>query len=147
MAMAVLLVTGSALAQGPKGHMGGDFFGGGHMVEFMSDYLELTDAQRAQVKTILDQEHQNIKPLMEQMRQAHEQMHQLATASTFDEAKVRALAGQQSQVVTELMVRRAKIESQLVQILTPEQKAKMETLHAKHMQRMQEHAGEQPPAE
>ena len=50
----------------------------------------------------------------------------------FDEAKVRAAASQQSQTMTDLIVEKARIHSQLFQILTPEQKTKMTKLMDKH---------------
>jgi len=113
----------------------------------MADYLDLTDAQRAQAKSIMEKEHATLKPLLEQLGQAHEQLFQLSTGGAFDEAKARAIAAQQSQTITDLIVQKARVESELVQILTPEQKTKMEQLHAKHLQRMQQHMDEQPPAE
>jgi protein CpxP len=149
-ALSLMLVAGTALAQGPHGgpHMGGgDFLFGGHFMNFMADYLDLTDAQRTHAKAIMDKEKATAKPVMDQLRQAHEQLYQLATAPTFDEAKTRALAAQQSQAITELIVQRTRVESELVQILTPEQRTKMEQMHAKHLQHMQEHMNEQPPAD
>ena len=49
---AALLLAGVALAQHGPGHEFG--FGGGHMLEFFSDYLDLTSAQRDQVKAIME---------------------------------------------------------------------------------------------
>ena len=43
--------------------------GRGHMMGFFAKSLNLTDDQKAQMKTILQKEHASIKPLMQQMRQ------------------------------------------------------------------------------
>jgi Spy/CpxP family protein refolding chaperone len=41
--------------------------------------------------------------------------------------------------MTELMVQRARIKSELVQVLTPEQKTKMESFEARQQARFQSH--------
>ena len=64
--------------------------------------LDLTDAQQAQVKAIMAKEKPTFKPLMLQMAQGHAQLRDLVIISGFDEAKVRELAAQQSQTMTEL---------------------------------------------
>ena len=107
-----------------------------HMLTFMTDYLDLTDAQQVQVKDILAKEKPAMQPLMEQMRQAHQQLMQLETSSTFDEGKVRALAAQHTQAATELLVQRARVHNEIFQLLTPEQKAKAIKLMNRHMQHM-----------
>jgi protein CpxP len=120
---------------GPGRHGAG--FGG--MLGFFGDYLDLTDAQRTQMKAILAKEKPTIQPLIEQLAQGHQQMRQLEEATTFDEAKVRTLATQQSQTATELMVQKARIKSELVQVLTADQKAKLATFEARKQARLQKH--------
>lgn len=138
--LAVFLVAtvafGQTVVKASQGRHGG---GMGRMLGFNADYLDLTDAQRAQMKDILTKEKPTIQPLMQQLAQGHQQMHQLESADTFDEAKVRALATQQSQTMTELMVQKARIKSELVQLLTADQKAKMAKLEARQQARFQRH--------
>lgn len=105
----------------------------------MGDYLELTDAQRTQMKSIIAKEKGTMRPLMQQLAQGNQQMRQLEEASTFDEAKVRTLATQQSQTLTELMVQKARIKSEMVQVLTPDQKTKLTAFEAKRLARFQRH--------
>ena len=90
--------------------------------------LDLTDAQQAQVKAIMAKEKPTFQPLMLQMAQGHQQLQQLVMSSGFDEAKVRELASQQTQTMTELTVQRARVESEMLQVLTPDQKTKLTTL-------------------
>ena len=123
-------------AQG-AGHRGGGF--GGHMLGFYTDYLDLTDAQQAQMKDILAKEKPAIRPLMQQLAQGHQQMKQFEQAGAFDEAKVRAIASQQTQTMTELMVQKARIKSELMAVLTPEQKDKMAQHEARRAARFQKH--------
>ncbi len=123
-------------AQG-AGHRGGGF--GGHMLGFYADYLDLTDAQQAQMKDIVAKEKPAIRPLMQQLAQGHQQMKQFEQAGAFDEAKVRAIASQQTQAMTELMVQKARIKSELMAVLTPEQKDKMAKHEARRAARFQKH--------
>ena len=109
------------------------------MLGFYADYLDLTDTQQAQVKDILAKEKPSIRPLIQQLEQAHQQMNQLEQAGTFDEAKVRAVANQQSQTMTELLVQKARIKSELMTVLTQEQKDKIVKMEARHAARVQKH--------
>jgi periplasmic protein CpxP/Spy len=134
---AVILAVAVALAQGMRGHGGPGGFE--HMLGFYSDYLDLSSAQQDQIKAIMQKEKPALAPLMQQMKQFHSQMNQLGQSGTFDEAKVRALATQQSQTMIELAVQHARIQSEMLQVLTPDQKTKFTQLQAKHEQHMQQH--------
>jgi|SRR5215467_7853608 len=116
----------------------GDMFSG-HMMHFFSDYLDLTDAQQAQVKQILDREKPNMKPMFQQMMQSHKDMQSVVQAATFDEAKARTVATAQAQNMIEMEVQKARVESELYQVLTPDQKTKMNEYMAKREQRMMQH--------
>ena len=143
-AAAVLL--GTALAQSqtaadapaPKPiHAHGDWgMERGHM-GFFAKSLNLTDEQKAQMKTIMQKEHASMKPLMQQMRQTHEALRQYEQG-TFDEAKVRALAAQQAQAHVEMTVAQTRIHNEMFQLLTPEQQTQLKTMQARHEARMQE---------
>jgi Spy/CpxP family protein refolding chaperone len=139
--MASLAFGQSAVRPAGFGHHGGGF---GGMLGMMGDYLDLTDAQRTQMKAILAKDKPAIRPLMQQLAQGRQQMHQLESASTFDETKVRTLATQQSQTMTDLMVQRARINSELMQVLTADQKTKLAAFEAKRQARFQHHFGKAP---
>jgi periplasmic protein CpxP/Spy len=116
---------------------------GGRMLAFFSDYLDLTDAQKAQAKEILAKEKPALQPLFQQLAQGHHQMRQLEENGNFDETQVRTLATQQSQTMTELLVQKARIESELLQILTPDQKTKFKAFMDKREKRFAEHMQEE----
>jgi Spy/CpxP family protein refolding chaperone len=125
-------------------HMRGDgmFAGpefGGHMLGYFTRKLDLTDAQQAQVKDIIAKEKPAFRPLMLQMAQNHQQMRQLVMSNGFDEAKVRELASQQTQTMTELTVQRVRVASELYQVLTPDQKTKLTAIINQHEQRFMNH--------
>jgi len=138
---AVLLAAAAAIAQGRHGHggPGGDFR---HMLK----QLDLTSAQHDQVKAIWAKEKPTLQPLMQQMRQNHSAMSALEASGSFDEAKTRALATQNSQTMIELQVEHARIKSEIVQILTADQKAKLAQIKANREARMSKHAPP-PPAD
>src|SRR5215831_12320266 len=141
------VAVGQTVVKAAQGRHGGEGMGfGGPMFGFYADYLDLTDAQRTQMKDILTKEKPTIQPLMQQLAQGRQQMRQLESADKFDEGQVRALATQQSQTMVELMVQKARIKSELVQLLTPDQKAKMAKLEARRQERFQRHLQPQAPA-
>jgi len=118
---------------------------GEHMIGFFADYLNLSDAQQAQMKAVLEKERPAMKPLFQQSRQIDQQLRQYAEG-TYDEAKVRALATQKAQVEAELTVQRTRIHNELFQLLTADQQAKMKEFQARREARMQKHMHEAPPA-
>jgi Spy/CpxP family protein refolding chaperone len=135
--LALAVVAAIAVSQTVRGaHMHGDRMFGGPMLGFYVRKLDLTDAQQAQVKAIMAKEKPTLQPLMEQMTQGHSQLRDLVLSGSFDEAKAREMASQQTQTMTELTVQHARIASEMVQILTPEQRTKLTTLISQHEQRM-----------
>ena len=104
---------------------------GGHMMGFFSRELDLTDAQKAQMKTILEKEHPTMKPLFQQSHQMDLQLRQFAQGN-YDEAKVRALATQKAQVEAEMTVQKTRIHNELYQLLTPDQQAKLKDIETRH---------------
>ena len=116
---------------GMGGHMG-------HMLEFFTDYLNLSDAQQAQIKATLQKEHGTIQPLVQQLHQTEAQLKQYELGA-YDEGKVRALATQQAQTQIELTVQKTRIHSELFQLLTPEQQTKMKEFESNREARRHKH--------
>ena len=140
--LAIALVTGIAIAQPHGGpHGGGDFFGGG-MLGYFSDYLDLTDAQQAQIKQIIAKEKPALEPLFKQEMQTHQQMMQLIQSGTFDEAKAQTIATQGAQVHSQLEVQHARIANEAYQVLTADQKTKLAQYISKREQRFEQHMQE-----
>jgi Spy/CpxP family protein refolding chaperone len=134
--LVLTVVAAIAVAQGMRrGHMRGAGMFGGPMLGYYIHKLDLSDAQQAQVKAIMAREKPAIQPLMLQMAQGHAQLREQVMNGNFDEAKVRELASQQSQAMTELIVQYARTGSEMVQVLTPEQKTKLAALMSAREQR------------
>jgi periplasmic protein CpxP/Spy len=142
-AAVLTLGAGIALAQGaaagPMHHHHGDMGG----FEQMLHQLNLTDDQKAQVKQIFQAEKPTMKPLKQQEHAAHQQMIQLVTSGSFETAKAAAIAQQESQTHMQIEVEHAKMASQIYQLLSSDQKAKVAELITQHEQRMQQHMQKQ----
>ena len=133
MAVAAGLAT-SAFAQ--HRHMG---FGrhNGWMLQHMTKQLDLTEAQQTQIKGIMADEKSKIKPLMQQLRQ-NEQAENANITGTFDENQARAFANKQAQLMTDLIVEKERMRSQVYAVLTPEQRQKALQLMQERQQHRQE---------
>ncbi len=131
---AVLLAVAAAIAQGRHG-----FGGPGADFHRMLKQLDLTADQHSQVKAIFEKEKPTLQPLMQQMRQNQSAIKALEASGPFDEAKTRALATQNSQTMVELQVEHARIKSEIIQILTADQKAKLAQIEANRAAHMSKH--------
>jgi periplasmic protein CpxP/Spy len=127
--------TAAVAQEGPRGPRDG--FGGAAMG---LRGLDLSDAQKAQVKQIMSAERPTLKPLMQQEKQDRQQMTALVRGGSFEEAKAMPIAAQEAQVHSQIAVERAKIEAQIYQLLTPEQKSKLAEREARRGQWAQQHA-------
>jgi periplasmic protein CpxP/Spy len=128
MALAAGLAT-SALAQRPGHH-------GGWMLKRMTKQLNLTDAQQTQIKGIMAGEKPKIQPLMQQLSQ-NQQAQNANINGTFDENQARAFAGKQAQIMTDLIVEKQRMRSEVYAVLTPEQRQKAQQLMQERQQRRQ----------
>ncbi|HEX8557512.1 MAG TPA: Spy/CpxP family protein refolding chaperone [Pyrinomonadaceae bacterium] len=146
--VAALLMTAAAFAQhagmpggGPGGHhRGGPGGPGGHggPLGHLSRELNLTDAQKAQVKQLADSFHEGARALHEQLSQTGGGPFEGLKDGPFDEAAVRAAAQARAAAHVEMEVAHAKMMSQVYALLTAEQKAKLAELRQQHEQRRAE---------
>jgi protein CpxP len=136
-----LLATGAVSQDDLRGPRGGGF--GGPRMGLHG--LELSDAQKAQVKQIMTAEKPTLKPLMQQELQNHQQMTALVRSGSFEEAKAQTIASQEAQVHAQIAVERAKIDAQVYQLLTPDQKTKLAEREAKRGQWQHQERPEPPP--
>ena len=138
---AILLIAAMvAFSQNPGGQRGG-FPGGpggpGRPHDGLGPLardLNLTDAQKAQIKKISDSFEESNKTLFDQLKALHESEADPLTAN-FDEATVRATAEARAKVDVELAVSHAKMMSQIGAVLTADQKAQLAAKRAQFGQR------------
>ena len=85
--------------------------------------LNLTDAQKEQIKQIHEGFAEQTKALRDQMRTLHESQND--PTSNFNEAVVRSAAEARAKIQVEMEVAHARMMSQVANVLTAEQRAQM----------------------
>jgi Spy/CpxP family protein refolding chaperone len=139
--LVALLAPASILAQQGRGWAGGhgcEMRRGPMGMALLLGQLDLTDAQRDQVRTVMQEHDAELQALMEKVDAARAAQHAAITATPVNEAEIRAKGADLAAAMTETAVLRARIHEQVSQILTPEQRAKAEELRAQRQKRMGE---------
>lgn len=122
---------------GKRGH--GKRGGFGHQ---FGQNLNLTDAQKEQMRQISTRYRESFKAMHEQTRTqergAHGGIYDALKDGAFDEAKVRAAAQARANARVEMDVARSRMMSEMYAVLTPEQKAQLATERQQREQKRQE---------
>ena len=103
--------------------------------------LDLTDAQREQVRTIMESHRDQQKAIGDSMQAARKALHEAIAADTFDENAVRAKAIEVGTIEADAAVLQAKIHGEVFAILTPEQVKKAKELRTGMENRMKDGRG------
>jgi Spy/CpxP family protein refolding chaperone len=146
--LGLALVAGGAFAQGPGrgrgpgGGMGGfgeGGFGAGHGMfgPMMATALGLTDAQKEQIKSIFESTRTANESTREQMKAIHEQA-QAAVKAGKSDAELQSLASSAAPLMTQLHASHLIAAKKAYQVLTPEQREKLESLRAQGRERMEQ---------
>jgi len=109
---------------GPGGPMG--------MLPMLGRAVNLTDAQKDQIKAIADAHKDEWKSIFDRQRTAREALNAAITADTVNDTLVRQKSAEVAAVEADAAVARAHAHAEVVQILTAEQKAQLKELQA-HM--------------
>jgi len=140
---AAALAAGMAVAQTPapapqpgQGSTQGKAHPRGMMRRRMMNALNLTDAQKAQAKTIFQQARQNAEPIRQQLKQNREAM--AAAVKANDTAQIQSLAAQQGTLMGQAAAIRAASSAKFYSTLTPDQQAKADQMRQRIRQRMQQ---------
>jgi protein CpxP len=115
-----------------RGMRGGGF--GGHMFES----LNLSDAQKEQIKQIAERYHESFKAQRQANRGERRGGFDALGGGTFDEAAVRAAAQARANAQVEMEVTRARMMHEMYNVLTAEQKAQLATQRQQWEQKRQE---------
>ena len=119
--------------KGEGGDRRGGFFGGR-----FAEKLNLTDAQKEQMKQIAARYRESTKALRQQERSTRSGGFDAFKGGTFDEAAVRAAAQARANARVEMEVAHARMMAEMYNILTPEQKAQLAAARQEREQKMQE---------
>jgi periplasmic protein CpxP/Spy len=100
--------------------------------------LDLTDAQREQVKAIFDSHKDEFQAIGERLKTARQAQVAAIETQPIDETAIRAKTTELSAVEADAAVLRAKVHAAVFQVLTPEQQEKAKALKAEHEKRRAE---------
>jgi protein CpxP len=99
-----------------------------HGMHRMLRHLDLSDAQRDQVFKIFHDQSPAMHERMKAVRAAHRDLEKLASAATFDRQRARAIADTEAKAIADLELLRAESMARVREVLTPEQRAKLEQM-------------------
>ena len=112
---------------GPGGPMG--------MLPMLGREMNLTDAQRDQIKAIADSHKDEWKAIVDREWTAREALNAAITADTVNDALVRQKSAEVAAVEADAAVARAHTYAEVVQILTADQKAQLKQMQARMRER------------
>jgi len=126
--------------QGRFGGPGGRFGRGGPggpmgLAPMMLGRLNLTSDQQDRVKQIMDSHKQDQQAIGTRAMAARDALESAVTSPSFDETVIRQRAADVAAVDADQAVMRARIYAEVLQILTPDQQAKLKTMQAEMQQR------------
>jgi Spy/CpxP family protein refolding chaperone len=139
--LAILITAAAAqkvVSAQADGHMGIGMMGpmGGRM-GMLARHLDLTYQQKQTIHGIMAGEKTKIAPLMVQMADAHKQIEAATDAGTLDQAQALNIIESHKEAFAQLLVEKAKTQTQIMGVLTPDQQAKLKEMKARHQERMQ----------
>ncbi|MDA1184765.1 MAG: Spy/CpxP family protein refolding chaperone [Acidobacteria bacterium] len=142
------VLAGSVMAaQGPgpggmRGHAPGGPGGaggpGGRGAGMALGALDLTEAQREQVRQLTQQHRAQTRALAERVRAAEEAQREAMEASPFNEQQVRVAAQAFAEAQTDMAVQQARLRSDIHALLTPDQQQQLERMQAEREARQNE---------
>jgi len=135
--VAGIVVLAHSQAMPGKGMHRGGWGRHGMFLRHMARELNLTDAQKAQIKSLAQAERPAIQPLVQQLAGLRKQMLTATANGAFDQEKVQAIANQQAQILAQLMVARQQLQSKIYNtVLTSDQKAKADQFRQGQLSRI-----------
>jgi protein CpxP len=136
-ALVALLATSVAYAQGPRGGgRGGRGFGPGGPGLALNE-LNLTDAQREQVREIRDRYQEQIQTLSRRLGDLAAKQRQAIETVPVNETLITSATQDMTQAQVEVAIQEARINADIWSVLTPEQQAKATTLRAERKAQME----------
>jgi protein CpxP len=118
---------------GPRGGRGF----GGPMAGLELRGVDLTDAQRQQLRTIMESHKQEFEQVGARLREAHQGLAQAVDGQTVDEATIRARSTTLAAALADEAILRAKVRAEVNGILTAEQLQKIQERKAEMQKRRQ----------
>lgn len=125
----LLLAAGGARADAQQLSLNDDN-GPGRLIDALfspiTDQLNLTQEQRAQIESIAAPEYARGGALLVRLNRVTAELDEEQSKETFDEDRVRALASQAGQAMAEMTVIKLRVKAKVTALLTPAQRAVVE---------------------
>jgi Spy/CpxP family protein refolding chaperone len=127
----------AAFPGGPDGHPGcaslaghsGPGMGGEMMPPHLRS-LNLSEAQRDKIFEIMHAQAPLMREKAKAVRKAEDELRALAAADDYSETKARTLADTAAKAISEMTLARTRVERQVIETLTPEQRKQLADLKA-----------------
>ena len=103
----------------------------------ISQALNLTDAQKAQAKTIFGQARETAKPVRDQLKGNRQAL--TAAVKSDNRSDIERLSTARGRLMGKMVAIRTEASAKFYQMLTPDQRAKADQLHAQFRERLREH--------
>lgn len=100
--------------------------------------LDLTDAQKADIKALREAAAPDMRAAMKDAFEARKQLRELTLSGKFDQARAETLAKTGADAMAKASVLKAKTDSEVLALLTPEQRQTMTERAERMKERMQE---------
>ncbi len=137
-AVVALLATSVAFAQGPRGGGRFDGRGGPGPLGLELRALNLTDAQREQVREIRERSREQMQPALQRLREASDKQRQAIAALPVNETLITSATQDMTQAQVDVAIQQARINADVWSVLTPEQQAQATTLRAERTARFEQ---------
>jgi periplasmic protein CpxP/Spy len=108
---------------GPEGPGRGPRGGAGRLADFGLRGIDLTEAQRDQIRTIMQSHEDATRAAHTKLREAHRALAEATRAETIDEAAIRARSAEVATAMADEAILRSKVRAEVLAILTTEQQA------------------------
>ncbi len=102
----------------------------------MAQQLGLSVAQKEQLRAVVQSHKNDWQALRKRAMEARQSLRQAITANAVDDAAIRRQSAQLASVQADIAVARAHVRAEMLKVLTPEQRAKAETLRAARRQHL-----------
>jgi protein CpxP len=136
-----LLAGGTALAQGPGGP-GGPNGPGGRGPRGMPGIelrgLDLTEAQREQIRALAEQYRESGGPVREQLAQAREAQRDALAVVPLNEGLVRSTTQALAEAAAQAAIVQARLRADVLALLTPDQRQALEERQTARAERLEE---------
>ena len=122
--LALIFGASNASAQGgmfERGFGPPDRMGIAGRLEFLIEELSLSDTQVAEIEALQSQARDQLRPLMEQMRDNRRALREVS-GTNYDAAGVESLALVQGELAAALIVEKEATKARVLEVLTPEQR-------------------------